>query len=210
SSIVAPLMQQYQQTILPSIMGKFGQSAGSAFSSDQLDARQEAANNLETNIASAAGQLGLGAAEANQSATLGGMESGLFDAPSTLGLPQALTGAGQSLLSNLLQNSLTPYNIASASDTASYQNYLNQQKQSMNLLQTMLGYSTAPTMQTNQVVNSGQASLLSTILGNPGVGQGIGSLLSSAFGSSGGSSAAASGVGSAISSAGSLLSSFFQ
>jgi hypothetical protein len=55
---------------LPGIAGKYGQSAGGAFSSDALHARQQAGTDLERTLAQEGSKYALGAATANQAADL--------------------------------------------------------------------------------------------------------------------------------------------
>jgi hypothetical protein len=67
TGVVEPLTNDFLSRTLPGIAGKYGASAGGAFSSDALHARQGAALDLEEVLAEQGSKFALGAAQANQS-----------------------------------------------------------------------------------------------------------------------------------------------
>jgi hypothetical protein len=73
--VVQPLTDDFLSRTLPGIAGKYGQSAGGAFSSDALHARQQAGTDLERTLAQEGSKYALGAATANQSADLSAAQS---------------------------------------------------------------------------------------------------------------------------------------
>lgn len=110
-SVVNPLTTAFNQTILPGIEGVYGRSAGGAFSSDSMEARQQAGKNLEDTIASEAGTIGFQGASTNaalaQQAALANQATGLAtsgaNATNTLTAGNINTSANLSTQSAILQ-----------------------------------------------------------------------------------------------------------
>lgn len=101
--VVAPLTQNFNQNVLPGIAGQFGQSAGGAFSSGALQARETAGTNLNETLAQTGAQYQLGAAQANQQAnlqaSLANLSAGLTGASANQNA--ALTTGGENLNATL-------------------------------------------------------------------------------------------------------------
>jgi hypothetical protein len=68
--VVQPLTTNFNQNILPGISGAQGGSAGGAFGTEGLQAKQNAVTNLNQTLAQTGAQYALGAAQSNQQADL--------------------------------------------------------------------------------------------------------------------------------------------
>lgn len=178
-SVIDPLMQQWNQRILPSVIGKYAGSAGGTYSSDAEKARQSAASDLETNIANAAGNLGFQAAQANQNATLSGLNTALWQTPSIASLPSTLQGENANLLYNLLQAGGVPYSIAEQQITGGLNAQLNTQQQTQQKLADLIAAFSPQTLQSNTTVSGGSSGLLPSLLGGLAGNSGLGTALGS-------------------------------
>jgi hypothetical protein len=198
--VVAPLTQDFTQSVIPSITGAYGRSAGGAFSSDALGARQQAGTNLSRTLAQQGSQYDLQAQLANQSAEATNAQlqqsaAGLL--PRLLGTPGALDLQQQQILSGGLAAGAVPQATQQAQlsgEQSDFQNILTQIQQR---LADALGLSTATTQQTTSTVNPGSSGLLAPLISAfaGSAGQGLGAAGGAALG--GGKSPVLGGAASA-------------
>lgn len=191
SSVLQPLQHTFETTTLPDVVSALGGSAGGPRSTAATTGVTEAANNFENTLA-------------NTTATLG-YNTQMAANNQALTAAQALPGAAAAPIQTLLQTlqaGAVPQQTQQTADTAGLQQYLQQQGFSQQGIQDLLALlGTKTTTETQPVVSPGQSGLLSSVLGNTGLGNAVGSSLLS----SGGGSGAASGVGSLLD----FASSFF-
>lgn len=90
--VVEPMTTDFLGRTLPAIAGKYGAGAGGAFSSDALQARTDAATDLERTLSQTGSQFAYDAAKANQTADL---QSGEFNVQAALQAALANQGKEQ-------------------------------------------------------------------------------------------------------------------
>ncbi len=194
--VAQPLLTDFNTQILPGIAGKYGAGAGGAYSSDAMNARQQAGLNLDQTLAQQGSQYTLGAEEANQTAALtnqGNLAKLLSVAPSTTSLPSTTQGSTLENLISTLNAGAVPYNIAQTQDTANWQNYLAPLTQSNTSYQLGTQASLSPTQQA--VTQGGSTGLIPSLLSGFASSGGLQSLFS---GGAAAGSAGADGVTSSL------------
>lgn len=111
--VVEPMTTDFLGRTLPAIAGKYGAGAGGAFSSDHLQARTDAATDLERTLSQTGSQFAYDAAKANQTAAL---QSGEFNVQAAL--QAALANQGKQQQGELAnQASLLSARTANAGNT---------------------------------------------------------------------------------------------
>lgn len=104
--VVDPLTTNFNTNVLPGIAGHYGQSAGGAFSSDALKARQQAGLNFDTTLAQEGAQYTLGAEQLNQAATTAANSTNSGAAVSTNSTNVGANTANNSIIGELIANIL--------------------------------------------------------------------------------------------------------
>lgn len=142
TGVAQPLIKNFNEQVIPAIEGQYGRSAGGAFSSDALKARQQAGTNLAETLAGAGAQYQL----ANNAQLINAANSvpALTDAP-ILQLAQLLAAGG--VPQQTQQTQLTG------------QNQAIQQR-----ISDLISAFAPQTMNTNTVVNPGSPGLVSQLL----------------------------------------------
>jgi|SRR5579872_1739592 len=211
-SVVDPLTKAFNDRILPAITGKYGASAGGGFSSDAMEARRQAGSDLESNIATEAGQLGFSAASANQGANLsaatttaadaltaGGLNIGANEfgqsailqalglAPATSAIPGAEASTTESLLGGTLAAGAVPQQQQQTQVAGQVNDFYSQIQQTLQRMGLAINATGIPTQQTNSIVNPGQTGLIPSLLGNLASNQGLGQALGPSLASAGSS-----------------------
>lgn len=177
SGVVEPMTDDFLQRILPSISGKYGASAGGAYSSDAQKARGQAGTDLERTLSQAGSTFAYNAAQSNQSADVASNAarlSALGQTPSIAGLPGALQSLDIGNLMQTLSAGSVPYNQAQTQVSGQYQDFLNQQAQRQSYLSDYLGGFGSSTVSTNGVGSGGSTGLIQALLGNAGLGAAAG------------------------------------
>ena len=217
--VVQPLTQNFEQQIIPTVLGNAGRSAGGAYSSDTQLAEGFATQNLNQTLADVGAQYQLAADTANQQAALttgtanqaadlsaqqsnqaaanqvalanlssalstnqlntganlqgqGLVNQAVGQAPSVISTPQAPQISTANLLTGTLAGGAVPQATEQAQLSGQYQDYINQQNQSLALEQLLAGFGTSPTQQTNTVVTPATTGLIQSLLGGLSTGAG--------------------------------------
>lgn len=186
TNVLAPLQKTFQDVTLPSIMSASGGSAGGYESTSQNDLLARAASDFSTTLAATQGGLAFQTGQQNITNKLQAAQ----ESP-------ALSAAPTSILGQILSAGGVPQGNAQTSLSNLYNQYLQTQQFSQTGIQDLLAFLGIPTQTAaNQpVVQGGSSGLLSSLLGNSGLGTAAGAGLASLFGGGGGGAAAGAAGG---------------
>jgi hypothetical protein len=125
SSIRDPLVQEFQERILPELTRRYGSSG--AFGSDRMTAEQQAAERLTKTLAGARGELAFRTQESAADRLL-----------KAIGAAPGLEGGGADTLLKLMQGAALPRQLQQARLTAEYGEFQRQQAQKSQRIQQIL------------------------------------------------------------------------
>lgn len=191
-SVVAPLTENFNTNVLPSLDARYAGSAGGAYSSGRQQSNLAAADDLTKTLSQTGSKFAYDAATANQSADLAANQqvlAALGLAPSITALPSTLDAginqANQSSITSRLQQLLatlgggaTPYNVAQTEVSGQYGEFTRQQQQVQQLLADFIAAALGTSQTTLGVGTGGSSGLLGGLLGSPALGTGLTALLS--------------------------------
>jgi hypothetical protein len=163
NSVVAPLMQSFNQQTIPALQNAFGQSAGGTHSTEYGNAVDTAVGNLNTTIAGDASSTALTQYNDQQQNDL-----------TAAGQDITAANSGISGLTAGLAGETTAQTTQQTAYSNAYQEFLNQLTQNNTELTTASGTATTGTQQQgNTVVNPGSAGLINNLVS--AVGGAVGS-----------------------------------
>ena len=167
TGVVEPLTEDFTNYTIPAISDRYGASAGGAYSSDALGAREQAGQNLARTLAQQGSQFALGAAQANQSAQATNaqlQQSAATSLPALLNEPLTLDLMQQQLLGSTLGAGAVPQATEQTQLSGEYGQYQASLQALQQYIADALGLSTAPTQQTQSVVNPGSTGFLAPLI----------------------------------------------